>query len=437
MIRRTNLKKYLTQAWHEDVATNSIERWLETCEKEQWMIKTEHLEVLVRIFGASWYFTRFIFVYGENSLEIIDDFNTKDLSRRYFDSFLNPALASHDLETNINQLRILKNACMLKILIGLLNESIGLEKAEKALTELAIVTLIKLIEILRREYQITHFPVTVLGMGRMAGNEMTYGSDLDLIFLYETEDQELFASLGRTVRLLLRIISQPASTGVLYEVDMRLRPHGNSGPLVSTYNTFVEYHKGNREIWERQMMTRCRPILIMSENIETIMNEIRDCIYAKYDINELRDQIITMRMRVQKELGSPKGKFEIKRGAGGIMDIDFISHFFQLAYGNDYPSLQTGSTRAAITELGKLGLLRAEYSAGLLNAYNYLKRVEMCLRLFDLKSIDSFSNIADDNVALARAMGHGDKASGFYDEYEQVTAEVRRVFNDLMGLPTC
>jgi len=437
MIRRTNLKKYLTQAWHEDVATNSIERWLETCEKEQWKIKTEHLEVLVRIFGASWYFTRFIFVYGENTLEIIDDFNTKDLSRSYFDSFLNPALASHDLETNINQLRILKNACMLKILVGLLNESIGLEEVEKALTELAIVTLMKLIEILQREYHITHFPVTVLGMGRIAGNEMTYGSDLDLIFLYETEDQELFTSLGRTVRLLLRIISQLSSTGVLYEVDMRLRPHGNSGPLVSTYNTFVEYHKGNREIWERQMMTRCQPILVMSKNIETIMNEVRDCIYAKYDIGELRDQIITMRMRVQKELGSPKGKFEIKRGAGGIMDIDFISHFFQLAYGNDYLSLQTRSTRAAILELGKLGLLRAEYTSGLLKAYNYLKRVEMCLRLFDLKSIDSFSNIVDDNVALARAMGHGDKASGFHDEYEQVTAEVRRVFNDLMGLPAC
>jgi [glutamine synthetase] adenylyltransferase / [glutamine synthetase]-adenylyl-L-tyrosine phosphorylase len=427
-----NLKLLLKQAWHEEAAKNSIERWLAICESEHWEYKPDNLEILVRIFGASWYFTRFVFVHGEKAIDIIDENTFPDFSKDYFEEIMAPTLTGDDLEENIDQLRLLKNSCMLQILIGILNQSLALDEAEKALTELAVVTLSKLIEILQRHYQISNFPVTILGMGRMAGNEMTFGSDLDLIFLYETEDQEIYANIGRMIRLLLRTISQPAPLGVLYDVDMRLRPHGNSGPLVTAYNTFIEYHSMDHEIWERQLMTRCRPVLVMSEDVETIMHKVRACIYTKYDTGDLCKQIISMRHRVQAELGSPKDKFDIKRGEGGIMDIDFIAHYFQLSYGYKHHSLQTGSTRTAISELGRLGLVSEANTSQLMSAYNYLKRVEMCLRLFDLKSIDTFSSIADDNIALSKAMGHGDAVDEFQEQYMSVITEVRKTYTELM-----
>jgi [glutamine synthetase] adenylyltransferase / [glutamine synthetase]-adenylyl-L-tyrosine phosphorylase len=428
-----NLNMLLENAWHKDTAINSIERWQKICEKEKWINTQDNLDVFIRIFGASWYFTRFVFVQGHNAFNLIDSNNLPDFTKGYFDNYLTAALISDDAEENINELRSLKNANMLQILVAILKEKITVEQAEKALTSLAESTLSILFKIFIRKENISTFPVTVLGMGRMAGSEMTFGSDLDLIFLYETDNKDVFEKMGQTIRQLLRNIAQPAFTGILYEVDMRLRPHGNSGPLVTAYDTFIEYHKSERDIWERQMMTRCRPILIMSDNVERVMDHVKSSIYKIYDTEELAKNIVHMRYRVQNELGSPKGKFDIKRGVGGIMDIDFITHYFQLNYGYKYPSLQTESTRSAIRELAILELISTKYSCKLIDAYNYLKRVEMWLRLFDLKSIDSFSNSVDANHGLSRAMGHKENVIGFYQEYISVTTDVRKIFRELLG----
>jgi len=426
------INRAMALAWHEDTARNSIERWLKISEQEKWKTDSVNLSLLVRIFGASWYFTRFIFVLGEDVFDLLKQKSLPVFDRQYFISFLQPSLDASDIEYRINKLRLLKNTCMLQILIAYLNEKITIETLESALTELADATLELLVTVFQILPQHRQFPVTILGMGRMAGYEMTYGSDLDLIFLFEPDGQELYADIGKTIRLLLRTIAQPASTGSLYEVDMRLRPHGNSGPLVTSYNSFIEHHTSKRDIWEKQMMTRCRPVLMRSDNVDAVLKQVRTGIYAQYDMDFLRMEIISMRMRVQKELGSPRGRYEIKRGYGGIMDIDFISHYYQLGYGHKYTSLQTGSTRGALRELVQLQLISHAAGEELIDSYNYLKRVEMYLRLFDMKSVDSFTSFAEDNISLARAMGHGDDTRRFLGEYETVTHLVRKRFTELL-----
>lgn len=426
-------ERYLEQAWHEETAANSIDRWINIGRCEDWASKPENLEQLIRIFGASWYFTRYVFVGGENALALIDgsippEFERKDLYNR-----LLPVLDVDDAEYAVGRLRLLKNGIMLQVLACYFRDELTLSLMERILTDLAETSLQILLTLLQREASGDSFPVTILGMGRMAGYEMTFGSDLDLIFLYESEDQDMYASIGKTIRLLLRTIAQPAATGILYEVDMRLRPHGNSGPLVTSYNTFVEHHAAEREVWERQMMTRSRPVLVQSENLDTIMQKVQGYIYSQYETGMLRSQILDMRRRVQKELGSPRGKYDIKRGAGGIMDIDFITHYLQLGHGHEVPDLRTPSTRAAISRSTKHNLIKPETGEKLLGAYNYLKRLELCLRLFDLKSVDTFSVIESQNLPLSRAMGHGNDSAAFYREYESVTKEVRRIFEEVIG----
>ncbi|MEX2352919.1 MAG: hypothetical protein WD709_01935, partial [Gammaproteobacteria bacterium] len=402
------LEQALKQAWHEETARNSLERWTKLGEQQNWAGNIKDMPMLVKLFGASWYFTRFIFALGPEAITLLTERDQPQLDKKYFLELMQQAQEFDDIEQRVNRLRVLKNTCMLRILVAYLRNELPLEQLEAALTELAEVTL----DVLIRSFQILpqhkEFPVTILGMGRMAGYEMTFGSDLDLIFLYEPDDQDSYAEIGKTIRLLLRTIAQPASAGLLYEVDMRLRPHGNSGPLVTSYNSFLEHHSGKRDVWEKQMMTRCRPVLVLSDNLDKVMSDTRDSIYSQYDKTYLRNEIVSMRMRVQKELGSPKDKYEIKRGYGGIMDIDFISHYYQLAYGHEFTELQTGSTRLALTELVRLKLVDAATSNSLIGHYNYLKKVEMCLRLFDMKSVDSFTGFDEDNIALSRAMGHGD-----------------------------
>jgi len=432
MINKEEIELALSQAWHEETARNSVDRWLKVCEQEHWQDKPENLQLLISIFGASWYFTRFIFATGLQAVEVIDRDNDTPPDRHTITESLLPSLEHEDIEIRTNHLRVLKNKSMLQILIGYLQANYTLEQLEYSLTLLAEATLDILIRSLRMLPQHGQFPVTILAMGRMAGHEMTFGSDLDLIFLYDEKNQDLHESLGKTIRLLLRTIAQPASAGSLYDVDMRLRPHGNSGLLVTSYRSFIDYHDDKRDVWERQMMTRCRPVLVASDNVETVMQQVYESIYAEYDRDHLKQEILAMRTRVQKELGSPKDKYEIKRGYGGIMDVDFISHYFQLAHGHKCHELRTCSTRTALAVLSKLDLIDKKTVAHLTQHYNYLKKVEMCLRLFDMKSVDSFRTLATDNLALSRAMGHGNNTGQFIEEYESVVHDVRRDFQHLL-----
>jgi glutamate-ammonia-ligase adenylyltransferase len=275
-------------------------------------------------------------------------------------------------------------------------------------------------------------------MGRMAGQEMNYGSDLDLIFLYDNTPGLDIAGLNRNIQQMLRYIALPSPGGVLYEIDTRLRPHGTSGTLISPASYFVEYHQQQREIWERQMMTRCLPVIDPEELAAHSLEQITSFIYAGYDGDILRNEIVSMRGRVEKELGTPKGKFEIKRGCGGIMDVDFITHYLQLLHGSQYPELRTASTRNALAQLKNLRILHDDEADALLKGYDYLKRAEGVLRVADMKNINSFPQDPAEVGVLARAMGHyetdkvvaGEK---FIEEYLKNTQQIRLYFNQLTG----
>jgi glutamate-ammonia-ligase adenylyltransferase len=423
----------IEQAWNRDVAKKSMERWLELCEKEGWKHTPQNLPLLTRIFGASWYFTRFIFVNGSDIADLIDQEPSDDLTALDCTAMLEEALEYGELEACLERLRILKNRVMLQILIAYLRQVFDQARTEYSLTCLAEATLDITARLFRLARENSSNDVTILGMGRMAGYEMTFGSDLDIIFLYDGSGNDMDPRTEKQIRSLLRHIAVQTPAGMLYDVDMRLRPHGNAGVLVTSYKSFLEYHSRERDIWERQMMTRCRPILDVNDDARKLMDRVKRQIYARYDEDHLRSEIVTMRKRVQKELGSPSGKFEIKRGRGGIMDIDFITHYYQLAYGHDQDKLQTCSTRTVLQLASILGFLDSVGSDELLVTYDFLKRVEMSLRLFDMKSISAFPSEPEANTNLARAMGFEDgEEEQFLNHYKSVTNSVRNSFNRIL-----
>ena len=429
----------LSRAWHQDVAHSSMDRWLSLSEKNNWQRCPENLELLAKLFGASWYFTRFVFSRGPKVASIFDDPRTLDFtSALLIDEFLIVS-AGDDPETQLEALKIAKNEIMLTILLAQITGTHEQEQIESALTCLAEATLFCAIQILARDDVEVKDNIAILAMGRMAGYEMNFGSDLDLIFLYSGGSQESVYKISSFVRKLMRNIGILSPTGLLYEVDMRLRPHGNSGVLVTGEQAFIDYHNGEREIWERQMMTRCRVVVDIGKFASSALTKVISSVYQEYDGNVLRSEIADMRKLVVHELGSQRGKYDLKRGEGGVMDIDFLTHYLQLLYGSEDKTLRTTSTREALRKLTEVGKINKETSKFLLNAYDYLKVIEGHLRVFDMKSISTFSKDINKIEGLVRSTdylddNYQDAAKSFMDDYRNTTHRVRHIFNDIFCL---
>ena len=423
-------------AWNRVQAEVSFTRWLELCEQEQWGDRPVDKTLLINIFGASWYFTRYIFFRGYEITELIDHYREKPVHPEEMLRTLQVDAFRQDLETGLTILSSVKNQWMLLLLIRFLQGEMELAEVERNLTLLAECVFSAMVRQMPKEHRKLFDNVAVLGMGRMAGYEMIFGSDLDLIFLYRSQAGSDTTRVARELQALMRHLARVSPAGLLYEVDMRLRPHGAAGSLITPLDSFIDYHHSDRAVWERQMMTRCRPIYDPQDIGGAALQAISTSIYGDYEQAMLQDEIVNMRALIEETLGSPRNKHEIKRGEGGIMDIDFITHFLQLSHGKNHTELQTGSTRTALQQLSKLHFIDTESAGLLLRAYNFLKQAEICMRLIDLKPSSAIPADHKQNAVLARGMGYPDDHSEeFMTEFLQTRTRVREVFNQLAGTP--
>ena len=430
------IKQALSTAWHSETATNSIERWLDLCQQEGWEMTVDALTLMTSLFGASWYFTRFCFYRGNNIISLFDsDAQKVAVIESSLDDLKNIASAG-SLDDAIEQLRIRKNEVMLSILLLQLGSVIDQEQAEVLLTRLAENVLIAMYSLFGLD-QLETIQCSVLAMGRFAGDEMNYGSDLDLIFIEKVMVKNSNEYIVNKVRKMLRYIATMDPSGALYEIDMRLRPHGNSGVLITPLESFLQFHQSGREIWERQMMTRCRVVVGDEELSEQVKHAILTNVYAEYELSYLAKEIIKTRFLVEQELAGGSDKIDLKRGKGGVMDIDFLTHFLQLAYAIKYPQLRNSSTRQVLKESSKLGLISDKTVSTLLEAYNFYKKSEAALRVFDMKSISNVTKDTKSLLPLARALGffsddHDKAIAEYQDCLMQYRDRVRQIFETVI-----
>ena len=420
-------------AWNKVQAEVSFTRWTELCEKEKWGDRPKDKNLLINIFGASWYFTRYIFFRGYEITELIDNYRDKSIDADEMMRMLQVDAFKQDVELGLNVLSSVKNQWMLLLLIRFLQGEMALAEVEKNLTLLAECVFSAMIRHMYKANRQLFDNVAVLGMGRMAGHEMIFGSDLDMIFLYRPKSSGDTTQAARELQGLIRHLARISPAGLLYEVDMRLRPHGTSGSLVTTVESFIDYHRSDRAVWERQMMTRCRPIYDPQNMGMEALLSISDSIYGGHDMDFLQDEIVKMRELIEETLGSPRNKHDIKRGKGGIMDIDFITHFMQLSHGGKHAALRTTSTRTALNRLSELNYIDADSAGCLLTAYDYLKKAEICMRLIDLKPSSTIPADPEQNAVLSRGMGFADgQTDEFMSEFLATRAKVREAFTQLV-----
>jgi len=266
----------------------------------------------------------------------------KDEQRTRLEDFLGLARA---YEETLDRLRIFAAEQRFLIGVRLLTGSIDALEAGRAFADLADLIIEYALEAARAELADKHgviegAQVCLIGLGRLGSREMTAGSDLDLILLYEVGDETdesdgpkpLAASkyFMRLTQRLMAALTAPTAEGVLYEVDFRLRPSGNKGPLATSFRGFSRYQRNEAWTWEHQALCRARTVAGDAGLREKTEAELADILSLPRDAGKLKGDIVSMRRRLLKEKPA-SGAWDLKLAEGGLMDIDFIAQFLVLS----------------------------------------------------------------------------------------------------------
>jgi len=222
----------------------------------------------------------------------------------------------------------------------------------------------------------------IIAYGKLGGKELGYASDLDLIFLYDDDHpdaQENYARLGQRINTML---SSYTSSGRLYEIDLRLRPNGESGLLVSSIPAFAEYQHQHAWVWEHQALTRAR-FSAGNRQVGEAFEKIRKQVLCQArELATLRKEILVMRRKMQDGHPNDSGLFDIKHDNGGMVDIEFMVQYIVLAYAHQYPELSDDIGNLALLKLaGELGLIPADIADRTGMLYRTLRQIQHRMRL--------------------------------------------------------
>ncbi|HLG52957.1 MAG TPA: bifunctional [glutamate--ammonia ligase]-adenylyl-L-tyrosine phosphorylase/[glutamate--ammonia-ligase] adenylyltransferase [Steroidobacteraceae bacterium] len=255
-------------------------------------------------------------------------------------------------------------------------------------------------------------PLVVLGMGKLGGRELNFSSDIDLVFLYpeagETdgqrplENEDYFTRLGQA---LIRLLDARTAEGFVFRVDLRLRPFGESGPPVVNFGAFEEYLQKHGRDWERYAYVKARAITGATAYGELYAEAVRPFVYRRYLDFGVYESLRAMKDMIAREVTRRDLQDDIKLGPGGIREIEFIAQAQQLIRGGSEPGLQTTSLLAVLPRLQGAKLLPATTVAGLLDAYEFLRRIENRLQMVADQQTHALPADELGRCRLAAAMG--------------------------------
>ena len=280
--------------------------------------------------------------------------------------------------------------------------------------------------------------LVILGMGKLGGREMNYHSDLDIVFLYEadghttftrvaprnptTTNQHFFSELAQRI---IRATSRLSAYGRLFEVDARLRPTGKSGALATSLDELARYFAhGAGQLWERQALCKARVVYGSPRAAKAAMATVAQAAFEHRWQRSSADEIRQMRHRLEETAAGSN----LKRGPGGIVDIEFLVQMLQLKHGRRSPRVRAPNTLAALVALGEADLLSPDDTALLAASYRFLRTAESRLRLINSTARDK---LPEDPTELAK-LAHLMRAPGtdaLLADFERYTHKTRARFD--------
>jgi glutamate-ammonia-ligase adenylyltransferase len=286
---------------------------------------------------------------------------------------------------------------------------------------------------LRARYGTPTTPFAALGLGKLGGRELNHSSDIDLIFIYG-EEGEVSSRMtnhewhNRLAEEILRAFSprQPS----LWRVDLRLRPEGGAGPLTRSLESMENYYAGFGETWERFALMKARYVCGDHELAYEFLRQHQPFIFPRSPTPELLGEISAIKRRIEREV--PQDELNVKLGAGGIREIEFIVQTLQFMHGAHHPFLQETSTLKALNAIAQLELLPMEESRALDRAYRLLRRTEHRLQIEGEQQTHSIPEDPMKRDRLARSLEFG-SADELLAELQSASARVREIFHRLVA----
>ncbi|MFM8271152.1 MAG: bifunctional [glutamate--ammonia ligase]-adenylyl-L-tyrosine phosphorylase/[glutamate--ammonia-ligase] adenylyltransferase [Gemmata sp.] len=272
-------------------------------------------------------------------------------------------------------------------------------------------------------------PYVLLGLGKLGGREISYHSDLDLLLVYAEDgatsrgesNRMYFTELAQRV---IKTTSRVGPMGRLYEVDMRLRPTGKSGSLVLPLSEFRRYFAGPAcQLWERQSLTRVRAVRGAGPFADEVAAAVRAAALGAAWRPAVVDEVRSMRQKLEATASARS----LKRGPGGLTDVEFAVQLLQLKYGREHPAVLVPNVWDALAALAAGGLLPAGDAAALRDGYSFLRFVEARLRVVTDRALTAIPEGADDQAKLAHRLGFGSPAE-FLAALRRATAGVRAAY---------
>ena len=294
----------------------------------------------------------------------------------------------------------------------------------EALSATADAAMIGALEVAAPEQQFA-----VIAMGRWGGGELSYGSDLDLMYVYEGMDREDALAIPGSLR---QILSDPGKHGEGYQLDADLRPEGKNGPIARSVEGLGRYYTEWAEPWELLALTRARAVAGHSEVVKAFHDTINPILWRQDVKLEVIQSIRKIKARVEAERIDPDEDpdFHIKLGPGSLSDIEFLTQLLQLKHGADNPDLQTTVTSKALGALFEMGVLaQSDYNA-LTTSYEFCTGVRLRLHLQRGRHANSLPADPDQLSKLASSLGY-DRTVELRERFQQVTRRARRVFERL------
>lgn len=350
--------------------------------------------------------------------QVLHQAYTRDAMQQYLQ-----AQAITDEETLKAALRRLKQAVLARLIVRDVNDLANLDEVVTTASTLADVAVGYALQHLEQFLQPRYGqpigcdsglvqPLLIVGMGKLGGGELNVSSDIDLVFLYEEDgdtngkkslsNHEYFVILGKK---LINALHEVTGDGYVYRVDMRLRPYGDSGPLVCSFAMLENYLITQGREWERYAWTKARLLNASVEATQAFMQIVRPFVFRKYLDYGAYASMRDLHGQIRREVERRDLRDNIKLGPGGIREVEFIAQVFQLIRGGRERELQTRSTREALELLALKHLLPEETVMELGRAYTFLRNLEHRLQYLDDQQTQTLPTHVDDQQRIADSMG--------------------------------
>jgi len=426
--------------------------------------------ILASIFGASNYLSQILISDPKYIIELVDSpyLNSPKPGEVIADELESRCGSLEDAEQMMKELRRYRSGEMLRIVARDSLAFGGMEDLTAEISDLAAAAVNCAYRFCRDELARTwgepfelldggaHRPArfAALGMGKLGGRELNYSSDIDLIYIYGSDNGDLksFSDSGnlhgksladfwtKVAENMGRMIGEVTEDGLVFRVDLRLRPGGGSGAVAMSLDAAADYYQTWGQTWERAALLKARPIAGDIGLGEQFLNEIEPWLHRRYLDFGLLDEIQEMKSRIDIEARrAGRGSYDVKLGSGGIREIEFFVQSLQLVHGGKISAIRRRNTLKALKALYEAGLISEKDAFDLSEAYRFLRKLEHRIQFQEFQQTQLLPRNTEDRDRLAALMGyrgpHDKRWSEFEERLNEHRADVEERYRDLFVTP--